>query len=140
MCIQSIKVHTHRKDEIFNLLSQLTTTPPFDTDRFQKIILGLNDNHNIYCCIRENKLVGMVTLFIEQKLIHNGSSVGHIEDLVVDSNYRGQGIAKSLIKHCIGISKQRQCYKIILDGDRELVGFYEKCGFKEKEVQMAMYI
>jgi len=31
------------------------------------------------------------------------------------------------------------CYKIILDCSEKNVPFYEKCGFKKKEVQMAFY-
>jgi len=31
------------------------------------------------------------------------------------------------------------CYKIILDCNDKNVGFYQKCGFKQKEIQMALY-
>jgi glucosamine-phosphate N-acetyltransferase len=31
------------------------------------------------------------------------------------------------------------CYKLILDCTRDKVPFYEKAGFKEKEIQMALY-
>ena len=31
------------------------------------------------------------------------------------------------------------CYKLILDCSESNVKFYEKCGFKRKEIQMARY-
>jgi len=38
------------------------------------------------------------------------------------------------------IGKAAGCYKVILDCAEKNIGFYEKCGFKRKEVTMAWYI
>ena len=81
----------------------------------------------------------MITLFKEQKLIHNGACVAHIEDLVVDKNYQKQGIAKELINYCFGLIKSDTCYKIILNCKRDLIPFYEKFDFEEHNVQMSKY-
>ena len=83
-----------------------------------------------------NYSVGMITLFIEQKLIHGGKCVGHIEDLVVDKEFENENIAKKLIDHVINISTYNNCYKVILDCESDLVPFYEKAGFHKKAVQM----
>ena len=40
-----------------------------------------NSNHIIHVAIDGKKIVGTTTLFIEQKFIHDGGLVGHIEDL-----------------------------------------------------------
>ena len=37
------------------------------------------------------------TLMVEHKFIHGGRSVGHIEDIVVDSSTRGSGLGKLMI-------------------------------------------
>ena len=140
MCIQSIKLHLDRKEEIFILLSQLTSAQEFDKERFDKIILGLKDNHNIYLCIKDDKIVGMITLFFEQKLIHNGACVAHIEDLIVDKNSFGQGIGAKLINYCFQQVNSDKCYKIILDCKDELIPFYKKFGFENKNVQMSKYL
>ena len=98
MSIYNIKNFVDRREEILNLLNQLTTTQLFDENRFINIVYSLNDNHNIFVYLEDNKIVGIITLLIEQKLIHNGACVAHIEDLVVDKNYLNRGIAKKLIK------------------------------------------
>jgi glucosamine-phosphate N-acetyltransferase len=117
---------------IFSLLQQLTDAPTFDINLYNNIISDISNNkyHNIFVYIKDNKPVGMITLLIEQKLIHGGQCVAHIEDLVVDNKYNGQGIAKKLLNHVITIAKNNNCYKIILDCKRELIPFYEKHGFK----------
>ena len=137
--IQSIQFYNHRINEIFSLLQQLATAPNLDKYQFENILYYLNNNHLIYIYIKDDIIVGMITLFIEQKLIHGGKCVGHIEDLVVDKAYNGQGIANQLLDYVIQIAKNNNCYKIILDCDKELIAFYEKNGFKENAIQMSMY-
>ena len=137
--IYDIKLISHKREEILNLLSQLTSCTLMDQDRFEKIIFNLKDNHNIYVYIKDNKVVGIITLFIEQKLIHNGACVAHIEDLVVDKEYTGKGIAGELINFCLDKLSSDTHYKVILNCTEELKTFYVKFGFVEKNIQMAKY-
>jgi glucosamine-phosphate N-acetyltransferase len=137
--IYDIKLFSHKREEILNLLSQLTSCTVMDQNRFEKIIFTLKDNHNIYVYIKDDKVVGIITLFIEQKLIHNGSCVAHIEDLVVDKEYTGKGIARELINFCLDKLSSDTHYKIILNCKEELKTFYVKFGFVEKNIQMAKY-
>ena len=125
-------------DKLFNLLQQLTDAPLIDKEAYDNIILSINNtpNQNIYIYIKDNNPVGMITLLIEQKLIHEGKCVGHIEDLVVDKKYNGIGIAKELLDFAKSIAKDNNCYKIILDCKREMVKFYEKNEFFEDCVCM----
>lgn len=139
MSIYNIKNFLDKREEILNLLNQLTTAQVFDNDRFINIVYKLNDNHNMFVYLEDNKIVGIITLLIEQKLIHNGACVAHIEDLVVDKNYLNRGIAKKLINFCFEKISNLNCYKIILNCSHELKSFYEKLGFKEKNIQMAKY-
>ena len=137
--IYDIKLISHKREEILNLLSQLTSCTLMDQDRFEKIIFNLKANHNIYVYIKDNKVVGIITLFIEQKLIHNGACVAHIEDLVVDKEYTGKGIAGELINFCLDKLSSDTHYKVILNCTEELKTFYVKFGFVEKNIQMAKY-
>ena len=103
--------------KVFSLIDELVLTLP----KLKKIILELPKNHNIYFYITaDNKIVGAITLIIEQKLIHNGKCSGHIEDFVVLEEYRSQGIGGLLIDYAINISKQNNCYKCILDCNENL--------------------
>jgi len=84
----------------------------------------------------------MITILIEPKLIHSGSSVAHIEDLVVDKDYQRLGIAKELIDFSVDYINNsiNKCYKIILDCKKELIPFYNKFEFEERNIQMAKYL
>ncbi len=93
---------------------------------------------NIYVYQIDNEIIGCCTLLVEPKIIHNGSKVGHIEDLVVSKEHRGKGIGKELLKYCIDIAKKHGCYKVILDCDESNINFYNKCGFRQKGVCMRL--
>ena len=137
--IESIQLHKHRETEVLNLLKQLTDAEDLKKYQFENILCSLKNNHHIYLYIKHDKVVGIITIFIERKFIHGGKSVGHIEDLVVDKESTGQGIAKELLAYAIQIAKDNNCYKVILDCDKDLVQFYEKNDFEEHGIQMSLY-
>ena len=121
--------------KIFEILSQLTHSPCLDCNDLIKINNSLPSNNNIYVYV-DNEIKGLVTLIIEQKLIHGGKCVGHIEDLVVDKNFSGNGIARELVNHCVKIAESNNCYKIILDCSESLEPFYNKLEFKKQGICM----
>ena len=85
-------------------------------------------------------LVSSGTLLIEQKFIHKGGKVGHIEDIVTLKTERGYGFASKIIEQLIQTAKAQGCYKVILDCSEHNAGFYKGLGFVEKEKQMAFYL
>ena len=90
----------------------------------------------IYVAVLDSKIIGATTLLIEQKFIHDGGLVGHIEDVVVRKEYQGSGIGQKLVKSLLEYAKKKGCYKIILDCADDLVPFYEKIGFKRHSNSM----
>lgn len=76
-----------------------------------------------------NTILGTGTLIIEQKFIHNGGKVAHIEDVAVLPNYHGFGVGKMIMDSLIELAKIAKCYKVILNCEPELEGFYTKFGF-----------
>ena len=126
-----------------NLLSQLTTVnlDYLDENKKKNFLLSLNDNHKIFIAIdsENNEVIGTITVLIENKIIHDFGLVGHIEDVVVDTNYRGKNIGKSLINYAVDYCKTKKCYKVILDCDEYNSGFYKKCGFNIKGLEMSKY-
>ena len=85
------------------------------------------------------KIVACGTLLLELKFIHNGGWCGHIEDVVVDASDRGRGLGKLIVTKLKDAAAEFGCYKAILDCAEKNVGFYQKCGFRKKEVCMALY-
>ena len=59
-------------------------------DILKKIIS--DPNHIIHVAEDNGKIVGSTTLLIEQKFIHKGGYVGHIEDVVVSKEFEGRGV------------------------------------------------
>ena len=67
---------------------------------------------------------------------------GFMEDVFVQENYRGRGLASQLLKELILIAKENNCYKIIGNSryDREKVHrLYERAGFKKFGFEFKMY-
>jgi glucosamine-phosphate N-acetyltransferase len=94
----------------------------------------------VYVYESKGYIRGVASLYILEKLMHNGSNVGLIEDVAVASNSQGKGIGRLLINKLVDLAKEERCYKVILNCSDENVGFYEKCGFSQREVQMRIDI
>ena len=103
-------------------------------DILKKIIE--NPDHIIHVAEIHGKIVGSTTLLIEQKFIHEGGKVGHIEDVVVSKEFEGRGIGIKLVTSLLEVAKAKNCYKTILDCKHELIPFYERIGFKQESNQM----
>jgi len=138
--------HIHENDindDYYKLLGQLTEidVETMELQKTKNFLNGLNENHCIYVieCENTKRIVATGTLLIEQKLIRNYGKVGHIEDIVVDKNWRGFGLGKYMIDYLGKESKKKKCYKCILDCSDSNVGFYEKCSYVRKGAQMSLY-
>lgn len=130
-------------DNYFTLLGQLSVMDieKMSADQSAKLFRRFGDHHQIH--VLEDKASGLIvgtgTLFIEDKFLRNYGKVGHIEDIVVHSDYRGYGLGKIMIEHLTKQAKIGGCYKCILDCSDDNVGFYEKCGYVKKGAQMGAY-
>ena len=124
-----------------DLLSQLTEVNKENItfEKFSNFIKNLNKSHKIIVIVHQNKIVANGTLFIEDKVIHGISKVGHIEDVVVDSKSRGLGLGKKIVTYMTNLAKENNCYKVILNCKEENCGFYQKCGYERKEIEMVKY-
>ena len=76
---------------------------------------------------------------VERKFIHECGLVGHIEDIVVHSDCRGKKFGQLLVEQLTSLSEALGCYKVILASAEGNAGFYEKCGYSRKEIEMAKY-
>jgi glucosamine-phosphate N-acetyltransferase len=133
-----------KKEDLWNgfltSLDSLKEASNIDKNKAEVIFEKINSNpdHIIAVAEMDGKIVGSTTLLIESKFIHNGGTVGHIEDVVVNKNYQGQKIGEKIMKFLIEISKKRGCYKTILDCTDDVKPFYEKLGFKKVANEMRL--
>jgi glucosamine-phosphate N-acetyltransferase len=91
-----------------------------------------------FVAMEGDQVVGTVTLRVEQKFIHQGGRCGHVEDVVVHSASKQQGIGTALVRHAIQEARALGCYKVILNCFENLVPFYERAGFRRHDVGMRM--
>ncbi|MDI1495506.1 MAG: acetyltransferase GNAT family [Cenarchaeum symbiont of Oopsacas minuta] len=95
-----------------------------------------NPHHMVLVAVSDDRVVGTCTLLMENKFIHKGSKICHIEDLSVDAEYQGTGVGRSLIKAALDASAKDGCYKTLLDCQKNVAEFYEKIGFKKSAIMM----
>ena len=119
-------------------LDNLRQTSSLEQNSVRNILKKIleSENHIIHVAELNGKIVGSTTLLIEQKFIHEGGFVGHIEDVVVTKEFEGHGIGMKLILSLLDVAKERKCYKTILNCEDKLIPFYEKIGFKQKSTEM----
>lgn len=139
--IRKIELNDYNKGYL-DVVSQLSIVNSDDItfEKFINYIDTLHDKHMIYVIEKENHIISTITIIIEDKIIHTMGRVMHIEDVVVDKNYRGEGLGKMLLDYVISIAEREKCYKIILNCSEENRGFYEKCDFTHKNIQMSHYL
>ncbi|XAR69744.1 Glucosamine-phosphate N-acetyltransferase [Bertholletia excelsa] len=126
------------------LLQQLTVCGSISDEEFEeqfKELCSYGNDHLIGVIEdpHSGKIIATGSVFIEKKFIRNCGKVGHIEDVVVDSNARGMQLGKKIVGFLIDHARLMGCYKVILDCSDQNRTFYEKCGFKQKEIQMVRY-
>ena len=119
-------------------LDNLRQTSNLEQNSVKNILKKIleNENHIIHVAELNGKIVGSTTLLIEQKFIHEGGFVGHIEDVVVNKEFEGQGIGMKLVLSLLDVAKEKKCYKTILNCEDKIIPFYEKIGFKQKSTEM----
>ena len=119
-------------------LDNLRQASNLEYNSAKSILEGIleNENHIVHVAELDGKIVGSTTLLIEQKFIHEGGFVGHIEDVVVKKEFEGQGIGMKLVISLLDVANKKKCYKTILNCEDTLIPFYEKIGFKQKSNEM----
>jgi glucosamine-phosphate N-acetyltransferase len=86
-------------------------------------------------CIGDH-VVGTASLIVEQKFIHKGGKVGHIEDVAVHPDCRHLRVGSALVRHATEQARKLGCYKVILNCFERLVPFYEGLGYHKHDVGM----
>ena len=123
-------------NDYIKLIGQLTSIGRITQSQFIEFVNNQNDKHRTIVYEHEGKIIACLTYLIEQKIAHSYSCVMHIEDVVVEKEFRGKGLSRVIMDKAIEISKSMNCYKVILNCSKENVNFYKHLGFSQNEYQM----
>ncbi|MFQ6025100.1 MAG: GNAT family N-acetyltransferase [Nitrosopumilaceae archaeon] len=119
-------------------LDSLRKASDLDAKKAKEIFnhIKSKSDHEIYVAVLGSQVVGSATIFIEQKFIHDGGKVGHIEDVAVRKEHQRKGVGEKLIEALLDYAKKKGCYKTILGSADDVMPFYEKLGFKRHSNEM----
>lgn len=106
---------------------------------FNTFLQGLGSHHQVWVGEDDGRVIATMTCLIEPKLLHGGSNVLHIEDVIVHPDFQKRGLGRRMMEKAAQVAKAHGCYKVILDCTPENKSFYEACGFSSKQVQMSLY-
>ena len=99
-------------------------------------------NRPIFCALEEGNLLGYCFCIIEEVTgnpVLCDTKTCYIDDLCVDENCRGQGIATKLYDHVCSYAKSIGCSSITLNvwcGNENAMKFYERRGMKPRKIYM----
>ena len=136
---------TDYKLNYLNVLSQLTKAPEVNPEEFKQRIKDIRSEPNLHLILvlisrKSGNIVASGTVWVEQKFIRGLGKVGHIEDIVVDSNVRGKNLGRVIVEALTRIAfQEEEVYKVILDCSAKNVPFYQKLNYKGTGNNMAIY-
>lgn len=126
----------HVNQHYINALKSLGEVNLNETDFKSVYREMLGGNSHVFVAITSDKVIGVITLLVERKMIHSGGLVGHIEDVAVNNEFKGRGVGSSLVDYAVNQARSVGCYKVILNCDSQIAKFYEKLGFHQHGVEM----
>lgn len=126
------KVSDELIESLSRLLSELTNSNK-GADRSYLLQVVDSEATTLFVAKENNLIVGMLSLVIY--LVPSGQKAW-IEDVVVDNNYRGKGIAKKLVNFALQFAKKQNITKIDLTSSyhrTEAHKLYESMDFVKRE-------
>lgn len=120
------------KQAVLDLLGTGPDYCHFATLRMKMLHSGIRT----YLLEENNTVLATASLWLEPKFIHDGSIVGHVEDVVVRGEDRHKGHGTALVKRLTEMAFLAGAYKVVLACREELVQWYERVGYRRHEVQM----
>lgn len=100
-------------------------------------------HHRLYVADSAHGVVGVYALLIMDSLAHPARPAAVVEDVVVDSRRRGEGIGRRLMEDALRRAAARGCYKLALSSNRQrgpAHRFYEALGFERHGYSFAVFL
>lgn len=122
-----------------SLLQSISKFSPHEENLVDIYNIFINQDHvkAIVGCVDET-IVAYGSIVYESKI--RGGKAAHVEDIVIDPNFRSLGLGKKLIIELSKLARLNGCYKMILQSSPDNVGFYQKAGFHSSGVAMQLFV
>jgi ribosomal protein S18 acetylase RimI-like enzyme len=96
--------------------------------------------YNNLVAVVEGRVVGFVSVLLYKTLFHRGGTA-LINELVIDSDQRGQGIGRALIQAVVAEARARGMDEVEVSTEQTnhaALRFYRQCGFDEEYALLGM--
>lgn len=128
-------VDTESLKDIKRLLLQLTgEKSPLTRSQLKRIL----SNPNLLCVVifDGSRIIGTASVYIHHQF---EKTMGHVEEVVVDETYRGQGLGKKLMGELMRLAKKKGIKELDLTSRPVRVAanaLYQKLGFVQRETNV----
>ena len=85
-----------------------------DARKIWKTEIEGNKKIKYYGAVENGKVISTCYCLIIPNLTRLGSSIAFVENVVTDSEYRGQGLGRKVMEMAIEFARENNCYKVIL--------------------------
>jgi len=123
---------------ICDLVSLMTPGESDYTNAQLKFETHIQNNPDYFLWVVEigNKIVGTGMMHLQHKLSYSCGTAGHLEDVVVDTNYRKIGVGTLIVETAEAVAREHNCYKLFLTCRPKTIPFYENLGFENHDIGM----
>ena len=132
------------KNDYKNYLNLMNQFRPIqqnlDFDSFSNIYDQIFKSSEIYVALIEKNIIGSITVIYEQKFINNFALYAHIEDLIVDENFRNNKIGSKLLNYVKKKAFEKNCFKCTIVCNKDVANFYFKNNFEDRGLNMSYLI
>jgi len=139
--VDSVEIRELMRDDLdhgflesLGALTRVDLTP----EQAQAVFDRRPPNQFTFVALSAGRVVGTASLFIDQKFIHGGGRVGHIEDVAIATDFQRRGIGTELVKFASERARTDGCYKVILHCAASLSPFYARIGFRDCNIGMRL--
>ena len=136
LSLQVHAMHVAWRPDIF-----CATEEPYPQEKFLEDIRS----RQVYVAKIDGLVAGYVVLAIQTKDRPHvvTRKIMHLESICVEETIRGNGIGKTMVDEVRILAKAFGCSQLILGVQAEndyAVGFYQKCGFQIRSINMDMQL
>ncbi|QDT94820.1 GNAT family N-acetyltransferase [Gimesia aquarii] len=123
-------------DIVVKLLPQLWPDLAIDRNKAKATFCksARSGSHRHFCATVDERIVGYCSMSTKHSLWCQGS-IAHVDEIIVDTQFRGQGIGTQLLKQVENSARDMGCERIELDSALHRTDahqFYEGLGFENR--------